>query len=267
MKKARFLSVCLIVLMLFTLGVSAAPAVEGRKTCTAYIADITVDGNNDEVAWTYAPQILVDVVKQNASSWYGDSSKKQGYDYAVLVCKVLWDGDDTLYVLFHAKDPTISMSGSEDWLKDSIELFVQMDNEAQNASAPKIQQRWFADGTANGHDNQAGFQQKKNSLIYEVAIDISTLKDGNFIGIDFQYNDDAEGKGERNICLGWSDSTDKASSDCTVYGQCELSSTTVADLIAAEPSAKPAPDTGDRALLWLAAAAVCTLCLKKRFAR
>ena len=78
---------------------TAAPAVDSRKTCEAYIADIKVDGTIDE-AWEYAPIISVDTVKENASAWYGDSSKKAGVDYATLNCRVLWDGDSTLFMLF-----------------------------------------------------------------------------------------------------------------------------------------------------------------------
>lgn len=268
--------------------VSAGPKVEGRKTTTAYVADIDIDGEID-AAWAYAPDIAVDVVKENASSWFGDSSKVAGVDYATLNCKVLWDGDSTLYVLYVVDDKNISMVGDNDWLKDSIELFVQMDNEAEDSSASKTQWRFFADGTANGNSANFGFAEKDGKLIYELEYDLSALSDGNYIGIDFQYNDDAEGKGDRNVCLGWSDSTDKASSDCTVYGQCELSETTVEELIAAEKAAAEAaaaeaaaaaaaeaevvdaaaeqataPATGDYAVAALfAAMAMCALGIKK----
>ena len=63
---------------------------------------------------------------------------------------------------------------------------------------------------------------------------------GEYFGIDFQYNDDAEGNGVRNVCLGWSDSQDKASSDPSVYGQCLLSDVTVDDLIAEAEAAAAA---------------------------
>lgn len=236
--KKTILTVCALLLTLCTLTVAigAGPAVSGRKTCTAYIADIQIDGKIDD-AWAYAPEIPVNVVKENASAWFGDSSKVAGEDYATLNCKVLWNGKDTLYVLFVVVDDKISMVGDNDWLNDSIELFVQIDNEAEDSSVSKVQQRWFADGSANGHDNEAGFSQNGSTLIFEVAFDVSEVTGGNYIGIDFQYNDDAEGNGERNVCLGWSDTVDKASSDCTVYGQCELSDVTVESMIAAEKAA------------------------------
>lgn len=265
-------------------AISAAPAVDGRKTCTAYVADIDVDGVIDD-AWAYAPEIPVDVVKENASSWFGDSSKVAGVDYATLTCKVLWDGDSTLYVLYVVNDSTLSMVGANDWLKDSIELFVQMDNEAEDSSASKSQLRYYADGSSDG----IGYSNDGDTYIFEVEYDVSALSGGNYIGIDFQYNDDAEGNGDRNVCLGWSDSVDAASSNCTVYGQCELSDTTVAELIAAEKAAAEAaaaeaaaaeaaaaevvdaaaeqataPATGDYAVAALfAAMAMCALGIKK----
>ncbi len=236
MKKTILASLALLLVVCMAVSITAAPAVSGRKTCTAYIADIAIDGKIDD-AWAYAPVISVDTVKENASAWFGDSSKVAGEDYATLNCKVLWNGADTLYVLFVVEDDKISLVGDSDWLRDSIELFVQLDNEAEDSSASKVQLRWFADGTPNGNEIEYGFSQDGSTLIFEVAYDVSEVVDGNYLGIDFQYNDDAEGNGERNVCLGWSDSVDAASSDCTVYGQCELSDVTVASLIAAEKEA------------------------------
>lgn len=47
--KKTILTVCALLLTLCTLTVAivAAPAVSGRKTCTAYIADIRFDGKPD----------------------------------------------------------------------------------------------------------------------------------------------------------------------------------------------------------------------------
>ena len=53
----------------------------------------------------------MNVVKENASAWFGDSSKVAGEDYVTLNCKVLWNGKDTLYVLFVVVDDKISMVG------------------------------------------------------------------------------------------------------------------------------------------------------------
>ena len=94
MKKT--LSIVMLFELAFTMAmsVSAAKPVDGRKTCTAYIGEVALDGKIDD-AWEYAPVIKVDTVKQNASKWYGDKTKVAGKDYATLDCKVLWDGKST----------------------------------------------------------------------------------------------------------------------------------------------------------------------------
>lgn len=221
-------------------AITAAPAVDGRKTCEAYIADIKVDGTIDE-AWEYAPIISVDTVKENASAWYGDSSKKAGVDYATLNCRVLWDGDSTLFMLFEVQDKTISLVGANPWEQDSIEYFLQTENSTDPAAA-KTQVRYLADGSSElAGDSTAAYKETDGGFIYEISCDISAVGGaGEYFGIDFQYNDDAEGNGVRNVCLGWSDSQDKASSDCSVYGQCLLSDVTVDDLIAEAEAAAAA---------------------------
>lgn len=229
-------------------GVMAGPAVDGRKTCEAYIADIKLDGKIDD-AWKYAPVIKVDTVKQNASAWYGDKTKVAGKDYATLDCKVLWNGKDTLYLLYEVKDNVISLKAANSWEKDSIEYFIQMDN-STDKSAAKTQTCLMADNSAldvgaKNYKNY-GYAKTDGGFVYEIAVDVSKAGGvGQYIGIDFQYNDDAEGKGVRNVCLGWSDSTDKASSDPSVYGQCKLSDTTVASLIEAEKAKATSPATAD----------------------
>lgn len=221
-------------------AITAAPAVDGRKTCEAYIADIKVDGTIDE-AWDYAPIIPVDQVKENASAWYGDSSKKAGVDYATLNCRVLWDGDSTLFMLFEVQDKTISLVGANPWEQDSIEYFLQTENSTDPAAA-KTQVRYLADGSSElPADSEAAFKETDGGFLYEISCDISAVGGaGEYFGIDFQYNDDAEGNGVRNVCLGWSDSQDKASSDPSVYGQCLLSDVTVDDLIAEAEAAAAA---------------------------
>jgi endo-1,4-beta-xylanase len=241
--------------------VSAAPAVAGRKTCEAYIANIVLDGKIDD-AWNYAPEIPVTTVKENASKWFGDKTKVAGKDYAELTCKVLWDGKDKLYILYIVKDKVISLAGANPWEKDSIEYFIQVNN-STDKSATKIQKRMMADNSSSSiAADSYGYARTTDGFIYEIEVDVKDVGGaGQYLGIDFQYNDDAEGKGVRNICLGWSDSTDKASSDPSVYGQCLLSNVTVAELKAkkeAEDAKKSSPATSDPLLL-LSASSLLTL--------
>lgn len=264
MKKRIFSGIAAATLStaVMVVGASAAPAVAGRKTCEAYISSITLDGKIDD-AWAYAPEIPVTTVKENASKWFGDKTKVAGKDYAQLTCKVLWDGKDKLYLLYKVKDNVISLTGTNAWDKDSIEYFIQVNNSTDKTAA-KIQKRMLADNSASDiAAENYGYAKTADGFVYEIAVDVKEVGGaGQYLGIDFQYNDDAEGKGVRNICLGWSDSTDKASSDPSVYGQCLLSKTTVAELTAAKKAAeetkKAAPATGDPAIL-LAASSLIAL--------
>ncbi|MCI8386986.1 MAG: hypothetical protein HFE63_00775 [Clostridiales bacterium] len=255
MKKLATIASATALASLLAVNILAAPAVAGRKTCEAYIADVTVDGKIDDV-WNYAPVIPVDIVKENASAWFGDTSKVAGKDYAVVNSKVLWNGNNTLYILFEVEDNVISTVGANPWDQDSVEYFIKLDNAN---TGDKTQNRLFSDN--KGGDLAAevyGYARTTKGCIIEVAVDISAVGGaGEYFGIDFQYNDDAEGKGVRNVCLGWSDAIDKASSDPSVYGQCLLSDKKVADIIAEEKAkaeAEASAKTADPAALALLAA-------------
>ncbi|MBO5273036.1 MAG: hypothetical protein J6I45_00300 [Clostridia bacterium] len=45
-RAAALLMVALLLVSTMAMGLSAAPAAEGKKTCIAYIADIDVDGKS-----------------------------------------------------------------------------------------------------------------------------------------------------------------------------------------------------------------------------
>ena len=261
----RILSAVLATLMIGTAAiatVSAGEKVEGRKTCEAYIAtDVTVDGKIED-AWKYANSYKVDTVKGFAKDWYKDTMKT-GVDYASMNVKVLWDGKATLYILAEVSDKTPNHVADSSWLRDSIDLFVNFANASAAGSKKDFQPRVYADGSnAASVKNllKTAVVVNKGSWIMETAIDVTKAGGvGKYLGIDFQYNDNILGKKNREVCLGWSDKEDKASSDASVYGQCLLSAKKVADIKAAAqttaattkaPAAKPtAPATFDAAVV------------------
>lgn len=242
MKKLSFILVLTMLFSLCAVSVSAAPAVDGRKTITAYTANVKIDGVIDS-CWLDAETAHVDIVKENASAWFGDTSKVAGTDYATLDVKVLWDGDSSLYLLYMVTDQLISTVGENPWDRDSIELFVQYDNTDDDPAATRSQIRWFSDSEVESGPAELidyAYGAYADGFVVEIEFDVSAVSGGNYLGIDFQYNDDAEGKGVRNVCLGWSDAVDAASSDSTVYGQCELSSTKIEEVTAAREAAEKA---------------------------
>ncbi len=218
MKKALFWVCCLTLLLSLGLLVCAAE----DKSVTCYIGgEITVDGEIDEV-WEEVDFIYVENLK--TGSYMGDASKDSS-DYAELQCKVLWDGDCTLYILYVVYDPVICQAGAQEWERDSVEFFIDEDNERNGAfDDNSIQWRIMAveqnDGYLNWKVPAQVVKMIPNGYVVEIAYEFSEvdLVDGHSIGFDLQINDDAEGNGQRHACLGWSDTTDKASSDNTVWG-------------------------------------------------
>ncbi len=236
----KLISVCTAILFVLTavVAVSAAAKVDGRKTCEAYIADVTLDGKIDD-AWNYAPKYEVTGVKTFEKNSYYKEGMKTGVDFASEYCKVLWNGKDTLYVLAVVVDKTPFLTAEEgkSWNNDSVEIFWSFANSKTDTKAEKVQTRIQSDGTIILNKDKfkdCKVAKTSDGFIVEAAIDVSKVGGaGQYLGIDFQYNDSVLGK-TRQVCLGWSDPNDKASSDPTVYGQCLLSSTKVADLKAAE---------------------------------
>lgn len=232
-KKLSAIFIALAVVSLCTLNIFAGAKVEGDKETVAYIGSVNIDGEIDSI-WDSVPGLTVDVLKENASAYFGDASKVYGVDYAKLTVKTLWDPDKAeFYVLFIVEDKEISLVGGNDWEKDSIELFIDEDN--------------VRDGAFDGNSHQirvlAQPGEVGDGVLYKAFTKITTtgyivefaymfqepVKASEWIGIDFQVNDDAEGNGVRHACVGWSDPVDKASSDNTYWGQLYLSDILIHD--------------------------------------
>lgn len=216
-----------------SLNVFAGDKVEGDKEAVAYIGSVTIDGNIDTI-WDSVPGIVCDTLKENASSYFGDSSKVYGVDYAKLTVKTLWNPDKgELYVLYIVEDKEISLVGGNDWEKDSIELFIDEDNARVGSYDDNTHQiRVLAEAGSAG-----------DGTLYDAAVSFTTtgyivefvyyfqeaISSNTWVGFDVQVNDDAEGDGTRHACVGWSDPIDKASSDNTYWGQLYLSDILISD--------------------------------------
>jgi len=233
----RIASAILAVLMVASLAtatVFAASKVADRKTCEANIATITVDGKIDE-AWAYANEYAVTTVKAKDDTWYKDTMVS-GKDYAGMTMKVLWDGAKTLYVLAEVTDatPNKEFNGTESYKADSIEIQFELNN-TMDAVAP-TQWRFLSDGTqSNGTALAMGYAKTEKGWLIEAAVDVEKVGGvGQYLAFDVQYNDNATGAKERQVCIAWCDSTNTSHKDASKLGQCLLGATKVADIIAAE---------------------------------
>jgi len=163
----------------------------------------TVDGEVDDM-WALANPVTTDTVIQSS----------EGID-ATAEVRTLWL-DDTLYVLAQVTDDQIDVSGSDPWVQDSVEVFVDAGNYRNGPYRyDDTQIRINAENTVSFGTGDEAFQEARltsatsiveGGYIVEAAIDL--LEEGGvgtFHGLDFQVNDGTDGV--RTAIRTWADPT------------------------------------------------------------
>ncbi|QAY74781.1 LPXTG cell wall anchor domain-containing protein [Agromyces protaetiae] len=139
----------------------------------------------------------------------------QGTGGAAATVRTLWKGD-TLYVLAEVADPIVDVTGSDPWVQDSVELYVDPGNRKNGAYRyDDTQIRISAENAVSFGTGDEAFQrnrvQSATKLVdggYVVEAAISLLEDGGagtFQGLDFQVNDASNGA--RTSIRNWADPT------------------------------------------------------------
>lgn len=217
--------------------------------------DVAVDdGQGADVAWN-SPGVLgtltmveslstvgvpqatgAPVIDGQADALWDDAavvtSSKQvnGTGTAVGTFHLLWR-DSTLYVLAEVADPVVDVSGSDPWIQDSIEVYVDPGN-VKNGSYryDDTQIRINAQNAVSFGTGDEGFQagrvQSATTLVdggYVVEMSVSLLDAGGagtFHGVDFQVNDAAAGA--RIGITNWADPTGAGYQSTARWGVAEL---------------------------------------------
>ena len=160
-----------------------------------------IDGTLDDV-WSTSSQIQT-------------LKEISGTNGAIGTFHLLWK-DQTLYVYAEVADPTVDVSGSDPWIQDSVEIYVDAAN-SKNGSYryDDTQIRINADNVASFGTGDEGFQaarlQSQTKRVtggYVVEAAISLLEYGGLgtvQGLDVQVND-ATG-GTRTAIRNWADPT------------------------------------------------------------
>ncbi|MDG4829342.1 endo-1,4-beta-xylanase [Solwaraspora sp. WMMD1047] len=197
------------------------------------------DHNGDTVGWNtpgvqgtltlIEPLSYLEVVQARTApeidgavdpAWAGANevrTEKQvsGTGGAVATVRTLWRGQ-TLYVLAEVADPVVDVSGSDPWIQDSVEIYVDAGN-FKNGSYryDDTQIRINADNVVSFGTGDEGFQANRlesaavrTDTGYTVEAAISLLEYGGldtFHGLDFQVNDASEGA--RTSIRNWADPT------------------------------------------------------------
>ncbi|MFI2296528.1 endo-1,4-beta-xylanase [Isoptericola sp. NPDC019571] len=189
---------------------------------------------------TTAPQVdgVVDDAWADASAVSTDR-QIEGDGGATATVRTLWSGD-TLYVLAEVADPTPDVSGSDPWVQDSVEIFLDAGNAKNGAyrdvdtqiriSAENVTSFGTGDEAAQAARLTSATAAVDGGYVVEAAVDLLGAGGaGTFHGLDFQVNDGTAGA--RTAVRDWADPTGTGYQSTARWG--------VGRLVAAE---QPEPD-------------------------
>ena len=165
---------------------------------------------------TTAPEIDGDVDDLWASAGTVVTTKQvTGTTGAHAAVKTLWQ-DNTLYLLADVTDPVVDTTGSDPWVQDSVEIYVDAGNYKNGPYRyDDTQIRISAENVVSFGTGDEAFQANRleSAVVttdtgYRVEAAISLLEEGgldSFHGLDFQVNDAADGA--RTSIRNWADPT------------------------------------------------------------
>jgi len=155
--------------------------VEGNNIRAPYGTPL-IDGEIDDI-WQISPEVRIE---NQLTAWEGATGK----------VRILWD-EGYVYALFEVKDSVLNKQSSNAYEQDSVELFLDQNNDRTPAYGPDDgQYRVNFDGeTSFGSiPDLQGFVSAANKTadgyLVEMAIPLlKTAKPGTIMGIDAQIND------------------------------------------------------------------------------
>lgn len=178
---------------------------------TAIYGTPVVDGVIDTI-WQDAEALPIN---QYQMAWQG----------ATGTAKVLWD-EKNLYVLFQVNDPVLDKASPNPWEQDSVEAFVDENNEkttfyqeddGQFRVNYENETTYSASGTVDGYETATAVVTG-SGYIAEMKIPFRTITPANNmkIGFDAQINDGENGS--RISIAAWNDLSGNAYQDTSKFG-------------------------------------------------
>jgi len=159
----------------------------------------------DVAAAAAAPVVdgTIEDLWQDANTVHTGKTAEGNAAGATADVRTLWAGD-TLYVLFEVADPVLDVSGSDPWVQDSVELFIDAGNaknggyrdaDAQmRVSATNVRSFGTGDQTEQAARLTSATAEVDGGYVVELAVTL--LGQGGadtFQGLDFQVNDGRDG--------------------------------------------------------------------------
>ena len=192
------------------------PETRAAKRSIAPFGTPVIDGTVDPV-WRNAPELPVNRFQ---TAWQG----------ATGTAKALWD-DENLYVLIQVSDEQLDKASPNAWEQDSIEIFVDEDNQKTTFyQADDGQYRvnfdnetsFNPEGIAEGFESAA--KAAGTGYTVEVKIPFKHVTPANQlqVGFDAQVNDGKDGA--RQSVAAWNDTTGTGYMDPSAFGVLTLTS-------------------------------------------
>ncbi|MRH41919.1 LPXTG cell wall anchor domain-containing protein [Aquibacillus halophilus] len=194
----------------------------------------SIDGSVDDI-WSDAPELPVN---QYQMAWQGASG----------VTKALWDNEN-LYVLVNVSDAQLDKSNANAWEQDSIEVFVDQNNEKTSSYQDDDGQyrvnfdnetSFNPPSIADGFVSATKVDGTNYTVEVKIPLDSITPANDTEIGFDVQINDAKDGA--RQSAATWNDTAGTGYQDTSVFG--------VLNLVAGDNSTDPGdggetPDPGE----------------------
>jgi len=127
----------------------------------------------------------------------------------------MWDQDDKkLYVLAEVTDSLLSDASDNPWEEDSIELFIDQNNgktdmyesdDAQYRVNFNNVQSFGGNARADSIESAVCITDDGYIVELSITLDAPEIEEADFIGFDFQINDDGAGDGIRSSVVTWND--------------------------------------------------------------
>ncbi len=193
----------------------------------------------EDLSFTQAvPAGAAPVVDGEADAAYADARTvttarvvQGAADGASATVRTVWEGTK-LYVFAEVADPTLDATGSDPWIQDSLEIFVDTGNlkngpylyETSQLRISYLNAVSFGTGDEGYQDGrlESATRVVDGGYVVEASIDLGSEASGagTFHGLDFQVNDATAGV--RTAVKGWADPTGLGYQSSERWGVVEL---------------------------------------------
>lgn len=188
-----------------TLNLKEAPVVT-----KAVYGSPEIDAEFDQI-WEEANTISTDVIIS-------------GDDPAAAEVRTMWD-ENTLYIYAEVEDPVLSAESDQAHEQDSIEIFVDENNDKSTeyqSDDTQYRINYLNEATFNPQREglRSATRETETGYVVEAAIPFVeiTAEAGQIIGFDFQVNDDASGDGSRDGVTIWNDQSGEGWRNMSGFG-------------------------------------------------